>query len=178
MSNKIFTVKYGGIQAKGDILIADYGKLILLSCYGSESQIKGIFANLGQENKVEIITEKENFEVRRYWSHIRLKLIKIGYGKYHGIIYNEKISEYLIIFPDESIEQAYSRFFNKRRVPILNEWIPKFHRLALAEKLIVPLNCIGIQAYTFYVSEDSICDFIVKHIKILKNSCLQKVANQ
>lgn len=178
MSNEIFIVKCGGIQTKGDILIADYNKLILLSCYGSESQIKGIFANLGQYNNVEIITEKEKFEVKRYWSHIRLKLIKIGYGKYHGIIYNEQISEYLIIFPDESLEQSYSRFFNKRRVPILNEWIPEFHRLALAEKLLVPLNCIGIQAYDLYVSEDSICDFIVKHIKTLKNSCLQKVANQ
>ncbi|MDI1472107.1 hypothetical protein QI155_06100 [Thermodesulfovibrio sp. 1176] len=179
MSNEIFTVRYGGIQLKGDILITDrHGKLILLSCYGSESHIKGIFANLGQGYDVEIITSKEKLEASRYWSQIRLKLIKIGYGKYHGVIYNQKINEYLIIFPGETLEEAYSRFFEKRRVPILNKWISEFHRLAITEKLLAPLNCIGIQAYDIYVSDDSICDFIVKNIKTLKNSCLQKAINQ
>lgn len=179
MSNEIFNVKCGGIQIKGDMLIADRNdRLILLSCYGSESAVKGIFANLGQGNEIEIISEKEKIKVRRYWSQIKLKLAKIGYGKYHGIIYNQEINEYLIIFPDETLEQAYSRFLAKRKVPMLNEWISKFHELAIEKKLLVPLNCIGVQAHDIYVGEDSICDFIVKNIKILKNSCLQKASNQ
>lgn len=180
MLNEIFTIKYSGIQIKGDILICEgekYGKIILLSCYGSESHIKGIFANLGQNNSIKIITSSGSFEISRYWSHIRLKLSKIGYGKYHGVIYNQDIKEYLIIFPGETIQQAYNRFLTHRRIPILNEWIPEFHKLAIQQKLFVPLKTIGIKAYECYVNDDSICDFIVSNIRTLKANSLQKAAN-
>lgn len=178
--NKIFTVRYGGIKARGDILIySNLGKLILLSCYGSESHVKGIFANLGQNNEIEIITENKTFEVGRHWEAIRIKLFRIGYGKYHGVIYNPRLEDMLIIFPGETLQDAYNRFFNKRKVPILNEWIPDLHQLLIEKKFLIPYKTIGVQAYELYWGDEKICDFIVNNLKTFNTNAesLKKASN-
>lgn len=175
MSDKIFEIKFAGLRLKGDMAIMDSSNLILISCYGSESLINALFATVGMGNTIEI----GNYEAyKNYWSHIRLKKVKIGYGKYHGIIYSDRISNYLIIFPGESLIDAYRRYLDSKPIPVLDEWIPELHEIFLKKKVFVPLTGINVKAYTTYLNEDSICDTIVENLKILKVSSLKQAANQ
>ncbi len=176
-NNKIFDIKFAGLTLKGDMAIVnDIDKsIILVSCYGSESAINGLFATLGMGNEVKV----DGIETyKSYWSSIRLKKTKIGYGKYHGVIHIASIYKYLIVFPGESLIDAYKRYLHNKPIPVLDEWIPELHKFFLDKKTFVPIKTtINVQAYQTYLNDNSICDEVVKYIKF-KKLAYQQAVNQ
>lgn len=161
---EIFTVKTQNLTLLGDMLLAD-NHLLLLSCYGSEQQLRGLFATVGQWEDVKIQTPDWSFKISRSYNPIGLKLLKVGFAKLHGIIYASDLSDYLIVFPGETLTDAYKRFLHNRKIPMLKQWLTKFHELALKEGIMqyIPRQ-INIEGYKVNADDDAICDFIVKNL--------------
>ncbi len=176
MLNSIFEVQHAGIKVKADMLLGPYyhnwDKEIevipyIFSIYGSELAVKTIWGALGQNHHIDIyIDEQRICYVCRDYESINVKLTKINYAKYHCLIWQETVQHCIVKFQDETLEQAWERFLQRRKIPILKEWIRPLHQLLLKEYVITPLYSLGLQGWEITGNDDEICNLIVKNLDI------------
>lgn len=167
---EIKTVNYSGISCPCDIaLYNNYDKIVLLSFYGSMSQVKAIFSAVAQNNSIRF--DNPIIYIRRNHREIKLKAWKIGHGKYHAIIYdNEYQKNTILIFKTdhETKLKAWKQFLSRTKIPILDEWIPKLVSKLFREGHISALQGHGASGYSWNIDDNNVCDLIVEEIYTAK----------
>lgn len=163
----LYKLSFRGITAMGDMalwqkpLYNDHATVVLLSLYGSENQLRGIFSALASNYEINLSSE---ILTRGWDGNIRFKDWRTGYGKYHALIWNEKlISECIIAFKPGK-EEVWESFLQRKRIPILKEWIPQIAGILEKEGLVETLEGINLRGWHFKASDDEVCDWIVKKI--------------
>jgi len=161
----IVTAKYNGVEALCDMCLyeklhAATCRLVVMSLYGSESQCRAIFAALTQWQHVEIADARV-----RSGGNMRYKSAKVGYGKYHAVIWcDSPVEKAVICFDGEDENDAWGKFFDNRKVPLIKEWLPKLASALVEAEYVTVLDGIGASGYLVDTSDDKICDLIVEKI--------------
>jgi len=170
MSSELLRISCKGITAAADTVIwqaTTYDSIFtFLNYYGSESQIRGIFASItsGDPLIVESSNDKKNLR-KNYPSSMKLKSWRFGYGKYQAVLRDDNILTECIIDLNSSPVEAWDMFLKKRRIPYLKEWIPSIMRLLEKEGLVTLLSGYGkLKAWRWVATDDEVCDLIVKKI--------------
>jgi hypothetical protein len=165
----VHTVEYFGVKAVSDLFLYRTGNyscdhLILISFYGSESQTRGIFSALAQGYKISI----DGKDVDRgggYGSPLKYKSVKMGYGKSHACVWDEKtMKDCIIVFDGEDETSAWERLLKTKRIPYIPEWIPHIVRELKKEEKILELSGYGTRGYLWQTDDDSVCDIITQRI--------------
>ena len=168
----LFQVSFRGIKATGDTALwrqpnSDYAPIVLLSLYGSESVIRGIFSAFATNNEVVVGNNDRQVLGKGWEGHLRFKGWKMGYGKYHALIWNEDfVSECITAVGQASEVEAWETFFRKKKVPILKPWIPRLIPILIRDGLVEELEGINIKGWLWTASDDTVCDRIVEEIYI------------
>lgn len=167
---EIKIISYSGISCPCDIaLYNDYNKLVLLSFYGSMSQVKAIFSAVTQNYSIRF--DNPIIYIRRSHKEIKFKTWKIGHGKYHAIIYDNEYQKNTILIFDEDQEakiKAWKQFLSRTKIPILDEWIPKLISKLYREGHISTLQGHGASGYSWSIDDNNVCDLIVEEIYTVK----------
>jgi hypothetical protein len=170
MSSDILRISCKGITAVADTVLwqaTKYDSIFsFLNYYGSESQIRGIFASItsGDPLIVEDLSGKRSIR-KNYPSSMKLKSWRFGYGKYQAALRDDNILSECVIDLNNSPVDAWDLFLKKRRIPYLKEWIPSIMRLLEKEGLATPLSGYGkLKAWRWTATDDEACDLIVKKI--------------
>ena len=99
--NPIVTVEHSGIVCKSDFCLYDEksgtNNIQLLSIYGAMQQVKGLFACLAA-GKALLVGE---IMLNRSERAICFKGTKIGYAKYHGLVWTEDVGKNMVIWTSE-----------------------------------------------------------------------------
>lgn len=159
-------VEYEGITAITDIVsTTHYREMVLISAYGSESQLRGIFSALATSRTIKYYSQdEESLAITRGEGLLRYKSFKFGYGKYHAVMWDEiLIKDCIIPFQGETTLQAWERFLQFRKIPYIAEWIPRIEKLCLKEGIITKLEG-SLKGYYWTGSDDEVCDLIVKDL--------------
>lgn len=166
----LYTAAFKGVTCTGDMALwkkppyNDSATMILLSLDGSENQVRGLFSALATNNQIEMTNGEEHFHLTRGWQgHLRFNKWRIGYGKYHALIWNEELASQCIIIHDKP-EEAWERFLKKKRVPFLKEWIPHLIRLLENQGLAEILDGVNMKGWHWTASDDQVCDLLVQKI--------------
>jgi len=164
------------LSAKGVICKTDVGLysnyysnniVYFLSIYGAPQQVKAIFASLATGQRLEVTSGNESFSLSRdYQSSLRFKGFSVGYGKAHGIIWQENIGQKCVIWTSpEERDIAFLNAISKRKIPFDKSWLQKME-VALKQKgFLTPLlGWGGIGGYVAKWADDAICELIVTSI--------------
>lgn len=160
----VMTARFSGVEALCDICLYEkaYGDtytLVLMSLYGSESQCRAIFAALTQWKYIEI-----NGVSVRSGGNMRYKSTRVGYGKYHAVVWcDNPISKTVLCFGGDDIA-AWDSFLQKRLIPYVKEWIPKIVDCLLDTEAATVLEGFGADGYIVNTSDEAICNLIVERI--------------
>jgi hypothetical protein len=167
----LFQVAFRGIKATGDMALwrqpnSDYATVVLLSMYGSESQLRGIFSTLATNNEVVVGDDDDRQVLGKGWEgHLRFKAWKMGYGKYHALVWNEDLaSECITVVGQTSEVEAWESFLRKKKVPFLTEWIPRIVSILVRDGLVEVLHGMNLKGWLWTTSDDTVCDRIVEEI--------------
>lgn len=162
---KIESIQYSGTTCPCDIALYDkHYSIVLLSFYGSMSQIKAIFSALLINNTIFVYPH----HIKKSTRGCKLKTTKIGHGKYHAIIYDAEYKKDTILMLNEDQElETWIEFLKKTKIPIIDEWIPKLINLLKEEELIYPLNGHGMKGYKWEAEDNTACDIIIEKIYTL-----------
>jgi len=173
-SNNFPIIKSKGIICKTDMGLYDasysHNYLELLSIYGSTQQVKAIFGLLASGYDCLVTIGKDNITLKRPYGNLRFRSTSIGYGKRHGLIWNEDIEKNTIIWlsPEEKQKALYSAI-SKRRIPFDESWLSNLEKILLARGYFGKLQGWGgIDGYESKWEDDDICNLIAN--KILKPS--------
>lgn len=163
-----FQAAFRGIKAIGDMALwrsphNDCGTIVLLSLYGSESQLRGIFSALATNNE---ITLSDSTELMKGWDgHLRFRSSRIGYGKYHALVWNEDLLSDCIAVIDPAKEiDAWEAFLQKKKVPFLREWTARLVAALMREGLVEELSGVNLKGWLWTASDNEVCDLIVEEI--------------
>jgi len=167
----LFQVAFRGIKATSDMALwrqpnSDYAPIVLLSLYGSESVLRGIFSALATNNSVVVGDDDSRQELGKGWEgHLRFKGWKMGYGKYHALVWNEDfVSDSIMVVEQSSELDAWEAFLKKKKVPFLREWIPRLVSILERDGLVEELGGMGIKGWLWTTSDDTVCERIVEEI--------------
>jgi hypothetical protein len=170
MSSELLRVSCKGITAVADTVLwqkTAYDSIFtFLNYYGSESQIRGIFASITSGDPLNVENGDGRMTLRKnYPSSMKLKSWRFGYGKYQAVLRDDNILSECIIDLNNAPTEAWDMFLKKRRIPYLKEWIPSIMRLLEKEGLAAPLSGHGrLKAWRWQATDDEVCDLIVKKI--------------
>ncbi len=164
----LYKIAFRGITAVGDMalwkkpLYSNASTALLLSLYGSENQLRGIFSSLATGYQLKLNGES----LTRSWDgNLKFKKSKIGYGKCHALIWNEKIiPECVITFASGEDIAAWEKFLKRRKIPLLKKWLPKLTGILKKQGLVEELSGINLKGWHLTTSDDQVCDYIVKEI--------------
>jgi hypothetical protein len=167
----MFEVSFKGIKAIGDMALwkkSDKGNVIsvLLSLYGSEGQLRGIFSALATRGEITLIEGDNSLELVKGWDgHLRFKSWRIGYGKYHALVWNEDLISDCIMVCDPAKEvEAWEAFLQKKKVPFIREWTTRLVAKLVRDGLVEGLHGINLKGWLWTASDDKVCDLIVEEI--------------
>ena len=167
----LFQVAFRGIKATGDMALwrhpnSDYAPIVLLSIYGSESQVRGIFSAFATNLEVVVGNDDNRQDLGKGWEgHLKFKGWKMGYGKYHALIWNEDfVSECITVVGQSSEGDAWEAFLKKKKVPFLREWIPRLVSILEREGLVEILDGMNLKGWLWTASDDTVCDRVVEEI--------------
>lgn len=167
----LFNLSFRGIKVMGDMALwkkpiySLNAMVVLLSLYGSESQLRAIFSALVTNNELVIETGEGGMDLIKGWEgHLRFKSWKMGYGKYHALIWNEELVTKSVTVIETSEVEAWEAFIKKRKVPILREWIPDLISILEREELLTELDGVNLKGWLWNASDDTVCDKIVEEI--------------
>lgn len=167
-NNNLTTISSMGVQALCDFALyikgSNIGNLVLMSLYGSLIQLQALHATLVSNYTV---TTSDSITLCSIaMDSTKLKCTKIGYGKYHGLIYaQDTIQDSVILLENDDLIDRTAEFLSKRTIPFKKDWIPKILELGIDEGYITKLESIGnISGYFFSASDKEICDLIVERI--------------
>ena len=167
-----FQVAFRGIKAVGDMALwkkphdDSSATVVLLSLYGSESQLRGIFSALATNNEV-TLTEGDGYTdlVKGWDGHLRFKGWRIGYGKYHALVWNEDlISDCMMVFDPVKEIEAWEVFLQKKKISFLREWTFSLVSFLLRDELVEELEGINLKGWFWKTADDTVCDRIVDEI--------------
>ncbi len=169
---EIGSVFYTGITSICDRALwkmspySDESILVLLSLYGSESQLRGIFSAIAQRYEITLKKGEKEIQLMRQWDgSLSYKSSKIGFGKYHAVIWDSTLlSECVVMTKNQEEIEAWTGFLEKRRIPFLKEWISPLVEILLREELIEPLDSMGLKGWHFQTSDEEVCNLIVSEI--------------
>ena len=166
LNKELYEVTFQGIKATGDMALFNKQQPIILSLYGSESQLRGIFSSLATNNEITLQTDTAFYNLTRGWEgHLRFKSFRIGYGKYHALIWNEQlISETIMVMEKGEEQKAWENFLKSRKVPIKREWIPEIIAILKREDLIETLVGVNLKGWHWTAQDNAVCDLIVEEI--------------
>lgn len=166
----LFGLSFRGIKVMGDMALWKKpvynlnAMIVLLSLYASESQLRAIFSALVTNNDV-VIDADESMALMKGWEgHLRFKSWKMGYGKYHALIWNEELVSKCVTVTGTSEVEAWETFIKKRKVPILQEWIPSLISILEREELVTELDGMNLKGWLWTASDETVCDRIVDEI--------------
>lgn len=167
----MFNVSFKGIKAIGDMALwrkSDKGDAIsvLLSLYGSEGQLRGIFSALATNNEITLAERDSRLDLIRGWTgHLRFKSWRIGYGKYHALVWNEDLVSDCIAVVDPAKEvDAWEAFLQKKKVPFIREWTARLVAKLVRDGLVEELEGLNLKGWLWTASDDKVCDLIVEEI--------------
>jgi hypothetical protein len=164
----MFEVAFRGIKAIGDMALwrqphNDCATNVLLSLYGSESQLRGIFSALATNNEITVGNSLDLLKGRD--GHLRFKSWRIGYGKYHALVWNEDLVTDCIAVVDPAGEiDAWEAFLQKKKVPFIREWTARLVAIMVRDGLVEELGGINLKGWLWTASDDTACDRIVEEI--------------
>ncbi len=170
MSSELLRISCKGITAVADTVLWQATKydsvFAFLNYYGSESQVRGIFASITSGDPLIVENADGRKTLRKnYPSSMKLKSWRFGYGKYQAALRDDNILSECIIDLNNSPTEAWDMFLKKRRIPYLKEWIPSIMRLLEKEGLVTLLTGYGkLKAWRWEATDDEACDLIVKKI--------------
>ncbi len=179
-----YTLKAKGVTCRTDMGLYSSSSssniLRFASVYGAPQQVKAIFSVIATFNEVILLKDDSQVRLARsYNSSLRFRGFSIGYGKQHGIIWDEKTGEDCIIWTsrDERLKALYNAL-SKRKVPFDKAWLPKLELLLGRGGFLSLLQGWGgIGGYECSWDDDAICDKIVKVLtNKVKRQALEKAA--
>ena len=166
----LFQISFRGIKVIGDMALWKKpvynlnAMVVLLSLYGSESQLRAIFSALVTNNDVYVETDDRMALMKGWEGHLRFKSWKMGYGKYHALIWNEELVSKCVTVIGTNETEAWADFIKKRKVPILPEWIPSLISILEREELVTELEGMNLKGWLWNASDEIVCDKIVEEI--------------
>lgn len=163
-----FQAAFKGIKAIGDMTLwrkSQQGSatVVLLSLYGSESQLRGIFSALATNNEIAL---NNSIEIQKGWDgHLRFKGWRIGYGKYHALVWNEDlVSDCIMVFDPAKEIEAWETFLQKKKIPFIREWTFSLVSILLRDNLVEELEGINLKGWLWTTQDDTVCDRIVEEV--------------
>lgn len=170
MTSSNFTeITHHGIKVLCDYALLekrsyDY-KPVLLSIYGSETQVRAIHSALILNYT---LTTNDMKIYKNVYDSLRFKHHKLGYGKYNAVIYNEKdLPNSIIVFPNENLQESFANFIATKTIPFKSDWTNEFIKKGIENDLITELVSLGdIKGYKLSETDEDICDFIIEEIYI------------
>ena len=107
-----------------------------------------------------------------------MKIFSIGYGKVHGLLWQEDIDQNTVFWmsPDEK-NWAVRAAISRRTIPFLPEWLPAIEKILIEQEIFTPLQGWGgAEGYEAMWKDDLVCDLIVEKIFKAKKRLLKKAA--
>ncbi len=156
-------IEKDGVKCAIDMYLVEAETLLAISLWGSESQTRAIFAMLAQNQRLCL----NNFWVYRNWGHaLRFKSRKVGYGKVHAVIWDEKsVPDSVIWFDETEHLPAWERYIKRLTVPYDRDWIPQIARQLEEKQLAIKLTGFGgADGCKITANAEEICDIIVESI--------------
>jgi hypothetical protein len=156
-------IEKDGVKCAVDMYLVEGETLLAISLWGSESQTRAVFAMLAQNQRLSL----NDFWVYRTWSHaLRFKSRKVGYGKVHAVIWDEKsVPDSVIWFDETELIPAWEMYIKRLTVPYDKDWIPAIARLLEEKQLAIKLTGFGgADGWKITANAEEICDIIVENI--------------
>ncbi len=178
-NSKYFVLKKDGIACKTDIGLyysQEYSKNIIspiFSIYGSVQQVRALFSLFSMGHELSLVNNdgESVVNLRRDRDILRFKGYSIGYGKQHGMVWNEQSTDKKVIYwftPEEKQAALYTAL-QRRKIPIAKDWIPWIENLLEKEEYLIPLEGWGgIQGCLLDLygdADDRMCDLICEKLK-------------
>ncbi len=107
-----------------------------------------------------------------------MKIFSIGYGKVHGLLWQENIDRDAVFWlsPEER-DCAIRAAISRRTIPFLPEWLPAIEQIFIEQEIFAPLQGWGgAEGYEATWKDDLVCDLIVEKIFKTKKRSIKKAA--
>jgi hypothetical protein len=137
----------------------------LLSIYGAPQQVKAVASALLGFKSLET-SEKDGTETRlsRSYLNYRFRSFSLGYGKCHGLIWEESDS-WVFWTETEDRLRVFEQALSKRKIPYETAWLPQLEEILIDKELLQNLSGWGGGGYDLSsLDDDKACDLIVKRI--------------
>jgi len=137
----------------------------LLSIYGAPQQVKAVASALLGFKTLET-TEKDGTATRlsRSYLNYRFRSFSLGYGKCHGLIWEESDS-WVFWTETEDRLRVFEQALSKRKIPYEKNWLPQLEEILFDKDLLQKLSGWGGGGYDLSsLDDDKACDLIVKRI--------------
>jgi len=169
-----------GLTVKSDIGIYNSeDAILLLSIYGAPQQVKALLARLVMGEDISLLYGRGKHVLHKNWrSNYRMKIFSIGYGKVHGLLWQEAIDQDTVFWmsPDQK-DTAIRAAISRRTIPFLPEWVPTIEQILIEQEIFTPLQGWGgAEGYEAMWKDDLICDLIVEKIFKTKTRPIKKAA--
>ena len=177
---QIHEVHSCGLTVKSDIGIytAD-DAILLLSVYGAPQQVKALLARVVMGENVSLLYGEEQQVLHKNWrSSHRIKIFSIGYGKVHGLLWEEDIDQDTVFWlsPEEK-DWAIRAAISRRTIPFLPEWLPTIERILIDQEIFTSLQGWGgAEGYSAMWKDELVCDLIVEKIFKTRKRSIKKAA--
>lgn len=169
-----------GLTVKADIgIYSSDDAILLLSVYGAPQQVKALLARLVMGEDISLLIGEDKHLLHKNWgSNYRMKIFSIGYGKVHGLLWQDKIDQDSVFWlsPREK-DWAIRAAISKRTIPFLPEWLPAIEQILIEQEIFTPLQGWGgAEGYEATWKDEMVCDLIVEKIFKAKARSIKKAA--
>lgn len=177
---QIYQIYSCGLTVKSDIGIYNSDDaILLLSIYAVPQQVKALLARLVMGENISLLLGEDKHSLHKNWrSNYRMKTFSIGYGKVHGLLWQEDIDQNTVLWlsPKEK-DWAIRAAISRRTIPFLPEWLPTIEQILIEQEIFTPLQGWGgAEGYEALWKDDLVCDLIVEKIFKAKKRSLKKAA--
>ena len=177
---QIYEIYSCGLTVKSDIGIYNSDDaILLLSTYGAPQQVKALLARFVTGENICLMTGEDKRSLHENWANnYRMKIFSIGYGKAHGLLWQENIDRDTVFWlsPEER-DQAIRAAVSRRTIPFLPEWLPTIEQTLIEQGIFTTLQGWGgAEGYEATWKDDQVCDLIVEKIFKTKRRPMKKAA--
>jgi len=162
-------VRFGAIGVPSDLCLYTEGyssnPVKLMSIYGAPQQVKAVASALLGFKNLEV-TEKDGTATRlsRSYLNYRFRSFSLGYGKCHGLIWEEG-SSWVFWTETEDRLRVVEQALSKRKIPYETSWLPQLEEILIDKELLQSLSGWGGGGYDLSsLDDDKACDLIVKRV--------------
>jgi hypothetical protein len=162
-------VRFGAIAVPSDLCLFTEGyssnPVKMLSIYGAPQQVKAVAsALLGFKDLENSEQDGTKTRLSRSYLNYRFRSFSLGYGKCHGLIWEESDS-WVFWTKTEDRFRVFEQALSKRKIPYQKDWIPQLEEILTDKKLLQNLSGWGGGGYDLSsLDDDEACDLIVSRI--------------